>query len=355
MAPDHGRVVPTPAALQLPDSAAGWLAELAALPDPGAADLPPAAQLSERLHTMGLGPAERAEISEAGAIVAADPGLRWLTARAGAQLAGLRAGLDDPVPATGGGWPTPQTPSSELLRRWLWVVVFAAALPALQRWHAKHGIDRVISDATVADVGDQAAAHRRQHGTPGLSEQAWLRRVFGGRLLRVGRLQVEIQPTGADAAALTGAGLAPDTATVAAHIPASGGPLTPESVDDFLVRAGPAASSLTGVRPALLSCASWLLDPQLAQHLPIGSNIVAFGRRFQLLPRRPGDEPDEDVLKFAFEVPAGTPLDRLPRRTTLHRALADHLGAGGHWWARSGWLRLPAPGRGGPSWEEVRP
>ncbi|NEE42841.1 hypothetical protein G3M53_98075, partial [Streptomyces sp. SID7982] len=88
------------------------------------------------------------------------------------------------------------------------------------------------------------------------------------------------------------------------------------------------------------TCHSWLLDRQLADHLPAGSNILAFQRRFTAFGARPVG--DDDVLEFVFHTPPGTAdLDRLPQTTTLHRALVRHLRTGGHWRTAHGWTELP--------------
>lgn len=333
--------------LQLPESAAPWIAELAAEPQPP----PPQLQLqltdmNQRLSAMDITRGDRAEVRAVARQIEDDPGLQWLCSRAESALARMREGADndrgEPA-ATPGSWSPLTGASEQQLRRWFWVVVFAAALPELRRWHAAHGVDPTVSDATVADVGDQVAAFRRLYGYGGLDQQSWLTLVFGGRLLRLGRLQVEIRPPGAGASALSAAGLSGNGAVAAAHISATGGPLTPGSVDDFLASVPAASAGLTGVRPLLLTCASWLLDPQLSEHLRPDSNIVAFGRRFQLLPLRPQDTPDDDVRTFAFTVPPATPIAELPRDSSLRRSLADHLAGGGHWWSRRGWLRLPDP------------
>jgi hypothetical protein len=51
-------------------------------------------------------------------------------------------------------------------------------------------------------------------------------------------------------------------------------------------------------------------------------------------------EPDDEaVLRYVFGrvVPR---LDELPRRTSLERAVVDHLRSGGHWYGARGWLPL---------------
>jgi hypothetical protein len=41
------------------------------------------------------------------------------------------------------------------------------------------------------------------------------------------------------------------------------------------------------------------------------------------------------MLRFVFRT-LSTPLDQLPRRTALQRAVTDHLKAGRHWYWRVG-------------------
>ncbi|MGC4788428.1 hypothetical protein ACLQ22_11420 [Micromonospora sp. DT178] len=48
-----------------------------------------------------------------------------------------------------------------------------------------------------------------------------------------------------------------------------------------------------------------------------------------------GLDADVEVLRFVFRT-LTTPLDELPRRTELQRAVVDHLSAGRHWHVRRG-------------------
>ena len=91
------------------------------------------------------------------------------------------------------------------------------------------------------------------------------------------------------------------------------------------------------ISPSAFSCGSWLLDPQLREYLPADSNIVRFQQRFELEPYEEpeGLDADVEVLRFVFRT-LSTPLDQLPRRTVLQRAVVDHLKAGRHWYWRQG-------------------
>src|SRR5690606_4525625 len=99
----------------------------------------------------------------------------------------------------------------------------------------------------------------------------------------------------------------------------------------------------------------WLLDPQLAEYLPEGSNILAFQRLFRLVER--GAPGDADVFRFVLSMPEVDPR-RAPRGSRLERAAADHVAAGRHWRVRTGWLRLrrtAAPGGAGRPRSRCRP
>ena len=106
------------------------------------------------------------------------------------------------------------------------------------------------------------------------------------------------------------------------HIPETG-PLTPAFCDASFARA-------RQIFPAhhTAACTSWLLDPQLADVLPADSNIVGFQRRFE--PAGDGEDGNADVLRFVFHT-FDPDLDKLAPRTTLERALVEHMRAGGRW------------------------
>src|SRR5699024_10951344 len=94
-----------------------------------------------------------------------------------------------------------------------------------------------------------------------------------------------------------------------------------------------------------LHCASWLLDPQMAEVLLVESNIAACGSRWQLSDaRRPGDA---DALFFVSSrrrisrALSDIDLADLPQQTSLQRAVVQRLRAGGHWHSRVGLLPLP--------------
>ena len=67
-------------------------------------------------------------------------------------------------------------------------------------------------------------------------------------------------------------------------------------------------------------CGSWLLSPELWEILPEKSNIVAFGKRFTLIPVKCGGR---DVFSFVFP-PGIKDYNDLPENTSLERGLKKH-------------------------------
>jgi hypothetical protein len=226
--------------------------------------------------------------------------------------------------------------------QWLPLLVLVAARPYTLAHHRARGIDPEVSRRTLADTGRHVTVHRRRHGSPGAADLRWLGRLFRGALYQVGRLQYErTRLGGATGRALADAGLplGPGDPVLALHVPDFTGPLDPAACDASLARAREFFARHFPDEPyTVVTCHSWLLDAQLADHLPADSNIVRFQRRFRLVGGR--DEPDDrTTIGFVFGDPDLDPA-ALPGRTALERAVRDHLAAGGHWRPGAGWLPL---------------
>ncbi|MET9389255.1 acyltransferase domain-containing protein [Streptomyces sp. NPDC006624] len=239
------------------------------------------------------------------------------------------------------------------------VYVFVAALPHTLAYHRARGIPADISRRTLADLGRNMAFHRRQHGRAGVQVPRWLTRHFRGELYQLGRLQFERarlgQRTGR-AVAAAGLDLAPQEPCLHLHIPDFLGPLSPAACDRSLALAREFfARHFPQERYRVAACRSWLLDPQLRRYLDPESNIIRFQARFEAASDAgeagrdavkaasdAGEEPepaDTEPVRFVFGDP-DLPVESLPRRTSVERAVGDHLRAGGHWYTGHGWFAL---------------
>lgn len=301
-----------------------FLADLAALPGPEPAD-PPTGPPEHALAELGLPPDEIAEALRELPAVTRLPELRWLADRCRRRLAAAHGDLD-PLPA----WPALR--GTDAAARYFYLAVFLAALPDLRAYHAAHGVPAGVTAETLSDVGEKVALHRRTHGTGGLDKPNWFTFHFRGILYSLGRLQFHRRVLGSPAGDHPGGSPA-----LATHIPESG-PLSPDACDASFDRAAPFFARHFGVDYRVATCTSWLMDPQLAEYLPAGSNILRFQRRFQ--PRGRTLPGDHDIVEFVFRR-VDADLDALPQNSTLRRAVVAHLRAGRHWDVRTGWLELP--------------
>lgn len=156
------------------------------------------------------------------------------------------------------------------------------------------------------------AESRRSTGRLCFDRSWWTSRQAGCHLFRVGQLEYEIVPLGAEAA-------------IELHIP-SDADFSPEQVDRSLEQAGRFFQKhypqLTG---AEYRCHSWLLDGQLREMLGEDSNILHFQTRFEILDR---GEADREFMEWLFQTKSAD-LSSLPERTCLQRNMKRHLLAGG--------------------------
>ncbi|MFF4485811.1 acyltransferase domain-containing protein [Streptomyces sp. NPDC001544] len=300
--------------------------------------LPDADDLPELLLDLAVPHEDINELVRLRRAVTADPGVLRLLAECVAELVrdigrvGITpSGLDERIAA-----------APAALARCFPVYVFLAALPHTRAYHRERGIPADVSRHTLADLGRHLAVHRRRHGEAGLESPRWLAHHFRGELYQLGRLQFERAVLGertAQGPAAAGERAAPGAPCLAVHIPDFHGPLTPAACDrsvalarEFFARHFPEERYTTAV------CHSWLLDPQLRRYLPEHSNIVRFQERFRTA-REDTEPADREPVQFVFGDP-DLPVDRLPRRTAVERAVGDHLRAGGHWYIGHGWFPL---------------
>ncbi|MGF1427570.1 acyltransferase domain-containing protein [Kitasatospora sp. LaBMicrA B282] len=226
------------------------------------------------------------------------------------------------------------------------VLVHLAVLPATRAFHAERRIPAEVTRLTLTDLGRTMALHRRRYGQGGMLHPYWLAHHVRGELYQLGRLQFQRARLGSRtglAVAGAGAPYGPGSPCLGVHIPDFCGPLTPAACDrsvawarEFFTRHFPA--EYPADRPTVATCHSWLLDPQLREYLPGDANLIRFQRRF-----RPGYRPEEPEDTVAVDFVFGDPtltLTALPRRTTLERAIGDHLRAGRHWYGGNGWFEL---------------
>ncbi|MFG3285940.1 acyltransferase domain-containing protein [Streptomyces sp. NPDC048111] len=297
--------------------------------------------LPETLLDLAVPHEDINDLTSLSARVRADPELSELlerSARILVQDIGA-VGLHPELPAPPDG--------PDALRRWFPVLVAVAALPSTRAYHQERGIPDDVARRTLADLGRHIALHHRRHGNGGLSVPAWLRLHLRGEIYQLGRLQFQRSRLGGRTSReMRAAGLdaAQGERCLDVHVPDFQGPLTPEACADSIDRARAFfARHFPEERYRVAACHSWLLDPQLRDHLPATSNILRFQDLFRTgrAEGRPAeDEPaDSEPIGFVFGDPERAP-EQLPQRTSLERAVVGHLMDGGHWYVGHGWFEL---------------
>ncbi|MFJ2742147.1 acyltransferase domain-containing protein [Streptomyces sp. NPDC087440] len=319
---------------------AAWLDELEALEGPGfGAGLPEGEELPEVLLDLAVPHEDVNPLVALRRTTAEDPGWRWLLERC---VHGLVRDMGVP----GGGVTLPLLPALPepygAAGRYFAVNVFVAMLPHARAHHRALGISDEDSRRTLADLGRNMAVHRRRHGEGGLSVPDWIRLHFRGEIFQLGRLQFQrTEVLGRAGACLEEAGRPGRTGDpcLSIHVPDFSGPLSPRACAASLARARAFfPRHFPGERYEIAVCESWLLDPQLRDRLPEGSRILRFQDLFErIVPRE--EVYDTGTVRFVFGDP-DLPVPGLPRRTSLERAVGDHLRAGGHWYGGVGTLTL---------------
>jgi len=341
--PGHGRPARVDVLAELDGDPAtrGWLAALQAVgPPPFDVALPTADELPPLLLWLAV-PHE--DIGDLLALLPRDdlpgdrhdPELRWLLERA-VHLLWRATGPDDDA------LDVPRLPAGlGPLGRYLPALVVLAMLPHTLRLHRERGVEPEVSRLSLADLGRHLARHRLAFGTGGVEHPGWLTRHLQGKLFQLGRLQFErLHLRGRVAEAVRDAGIAraEGAPALSVHIPGLYGPMSPQACDTSFALAGSSfARHFPQDRFEVAVCDSWLLDPQLAEYLPPGSNILRFARRFQVA--HPAGDLDGAVQDFVFGRRYPAP-EAMPAATTLERAVAAHARAGRHWHGGVGWLRL---------------
>lgn len=311
-----------------------WLNRLAAIDIPGLdIDLPRSDALGETLRYLDV-PAEAIpEIAQSRPDRERHPDAWWILQRCVSMLV-AHMGEVRVIP------PFPEFPHDVPdLPPHLFIHVFTAMVPHVRAYHRSRGIDDAQSRAILGDIGRNVRVHEKRYGGVGLGVVNWITLHVRGLIYDLGRLQFErakMRHAIADALMRRGIAASPDETVLSIHIPDFKGAMTPEACDSAIASARQFfAEHFPEERYRYAVCHSWLLDPQLKRYLRPDANIVHFQNRFELAERL--TEADHAIVQFVFGPVPADPAD-LPDRTSLERAVREHLVAGEHWHVRNGWF-----------------
>lgn len=200
------------------------------------------------------------------------------------------------------------------------LLAFLATYDEAVSWRQNQPVELV--DVSLADLAQQVRVSRSVHGHLCLHAYDWVQGNWAGGLVRLGRLQFNVERMWLDL---------PDcpegTLSFFVHIP-EGGPMRPDDITASLERAQQVMPTLyPQAAGSPFHCASWLLDPTIVEIFGPDSNVGRFAARFT--PPLAMEPNDRDPLYYAFRVEP--PVDRatLPRDSRVHTGILEHYDAGG--------------------------
>lgn len=209
--------------------------------------------------------------------------------------------------------PTPELLALALYLRWAAVT---------HRRYLELGIPEAVFLDTFQDFALWSQECMRLTGRPGLLEWGWNALLLHMRIFRLGRL--EYQPRTLEHDILLGdTALIAGTPVLEVHIPA-GTPLCRQELSASLCSAGPFFERYFQRSFSCFHCHSWLLSPALHSLLPPGSGILQFQSFFTVYGE---DFSFPQAEQRVFGCILADP-QQYPARTSLQRALKQHLLAG---------------------------
>ena len=203
-------------------------------------------------------------------------------------------------------------------------------LPQLRRRYAQAGLPEELFWHTMMDLRYKLRECHEVRGCWGTFAGRWFDWFYQLKRFTLGRLQFEKVEYQEEAYTRAGVTFGPGDSVVNMHIP-SAGPLTQESRLDAYRRAYEFYPECRKEGVLALVCYSWLLDPVYQTFLPESSNVAGFQRDFDIRYVK-----KKEVFTDAWRIFGApgleerhTPPQELPRDTSMQRAFADYLIAGG--------------------------
>ncbi len=195
------------------------------------------------------------------------------------------------------------------------------------------GIDDTILYDTLSDIPIWTKTWSNVKGELYLGELSWLKRHLSGKLFKLGRLQFCMAGSEHDIPAY---GVKEGDNVIEVHIPACG----PLDIDECKKSINDAREFFARYFPEYkykyFTCHSWLLDPTLEKHLGENSNIVRFGKLFDVTET----EQSDDIIKYVFEWDTTRlNMHKLPCGSRLGECVKKHIKSGGDFYCGLGVIK----------------
>ena len=156
----------------------------------------------------------------------------------------------------------------------------------LRQQYRKMGISEKILRDTISDLTIWLNIWSGLKGGLYLGEIKWLKLHFSMKLFRLGRLQYGFKTMERDLSEL---GIVKGNKVIEVHIPALGPLVLNDCIDSLDVARTFFEKYFPEYEYEYFSCHSWLLDEDLVELLGGKSNIVMFGRLFNIVDRDESD------------------------------------------------------------------
>ncbi len=204
-----------------------------------------------------------------------------------------------------------------------WLIYFCF-LPKLRERYKEKGLSDELYRHTMLNLRYNLEEGKIIKGVKGYFAASWFNGFFDMTRFALGRLQFEIILFG-DYYKKEDRGIPLDKKVINVHIPRSGLPLSPESVDEAFMLAREFYKKEVGEDPIFV-CFSWLLYPDNEKILPPHTNIYKFMKRFEII--YSAHNKNGENLWRLFDTDEKNP-DRLPANSSVRRAYIEHLKKGG--------------------------
>ena len=195
---------------------------------------------------------------------------------------------------------------------------------------------------TVSDLIYKMHENERTLNIVGTGKWAWYSRFFTPSIFAIGRLQFELATYTDEPYEKDGKAIRKGDPVLKVHIPMSGEPLEEKACSASYRDAKKFFTNLLGIDDIAITCSSWLLSPFHKEVLGEKSNIVKFASRYDIT-RVVEFDVNNAIYPWLFDVSPDTPLEKLPKNTTLRRAYVELFEKGGKVLSGSGIFFLEPP------------
>ncbi len=173
------------------------------------------------------------------------------------------------------------------------LLMYLYFLENLHNQYEKKGIPEEVFSETVRDLVRWTITWSDLKGKLWLEELTWLRWHFSMKLFRIGRLQYLMTPSDEDIPIY---GVKKGDNVLDLHIPPDGAFGKEECIKSLKMANEFFKKYFPEFQYKCFTCFSWLLDDTLAKYVSPSSNILAFGRMFDIIKR----EERFSVIPYVF-------------------------------------------------------